>query len=86
MVRDVTVALPEDIVEILRPGMSAKLTIIVATQRSALAVPDESIEHRDGKPGVTVRGKGWTPITLGRASAGMHIVEAGLEDCDEVAL
>ena len=86
MVRDVTVALPEEIIEILRPGMSAKLTIIVDTQRNALAVPDESIEHRDGKPGVTVRGKGWTPITLGRASAGMHIIEAGLDNGDEVAL
>jgi hypothetical protein len=86
MVRDVTVALPEDIIDILRPGMSAKLTIVVDTQRDALAVPDESIEHRDGQPGVVVRGKGWVPITLGRASAGMHIVEAGLDRGEEVAL
>ncbi len=86
MVRDVTVALPDEIIDILRPGMSAKLTVIVDTQRAALAVPDESIEHRDGKPGVVVRGKGWTPITVGRASAGMHIVEDGLEAGDEVAL
>ena len=86
MVRDVTVALPDEIIDMLRPGMSAKLTIIVDTQRNALAVPDDSIEHRDGRPGVTIRGRGWTPITLGRASAGMHIVEAGLEDGDEVAL
>lgn len=86
MVRDVTVSLPDEIIDTLRPGMSAKLTIIVDTQRDALAVPDESIEHRDGKPGVVVRGKGWTPITLGRASAGMHIVEAGLERGEEVAL
>jgi hypothetical protein len=86
MVRDVTVALPDDIIDILRPGMSAKLTIVVDTQRDALAVPDESIEHRDGQPGVVVRGKGWVPITLGRASAGMHIVEAGLDRGEEVAL
>ena len=50
------------------------------------AFADDSIEHRDGKPGVVVRGKGWTPVTLGRASAGMHIVEAGLDSGDEVAL
>ncbi len=86
MVRDVTVALPDETIDILRPGMSAKLTVIVDTQRAALAVPDESIEHRDGRPGVIVRGKGWTPITVGRASAGMHIVEGGLEAGDEVAL
>ncbi len=86
MVRDVTVTLPDEIIEILRPGMSAKLTIVVDTQEDALAVPDASIEHRDGKPGVVVRGKGWTPITVGRASAGMHIVETGLDAGDEVAL
>ncbi len=86
MVRDVTVSLPDDIIEILRPGMSAKLTIVVDTQENALAVPDASIEHRDGKPGVVVRGKGWTPITVGRASAGMHVVETGLDTGDEVAL
>lgn len=86
MVRDVTAMLPEESISSLRPGMSAKLTIIVDTQREALAVPDDSIEYRDGMPGVVVRGQGWTPITLGRASAGMHIVEKGLEAGDEVAL
>ena len=86
MVRDVTATLPEEAISSLRPGMSAKLTIIVDTQREALAIPDDSIQYRDGMPGVLVRGEGWTPITLGRASAGMHIVEEGLEAGDEVAL
>jgi HlyD family secretion protein len=86
MVRDVTVVLPDEIIEVLRPGMSAKITIVVGTQRAALAVPEESIEHRDGRPGVVVRGRGWIPITLGRTSAGMRIVEAGIEAGDEVAL
>ncbi len=86
MVRDVTVTLPDDTIDGLRPGMSAKLTIIVDTQRAALAVPDESIQYRSGQPGVVVRGEGWIPITVGRASAGLHIVEEGLEAGDEVAL
>ncbi len=86
MVRDVTVALPDEAIDALRPGMSAKLTVIVDTERNALAVPDESIQYRDGKPGVMLRGRGWTSITLGRASAGMHIVAAGLEVGDEVEL
>ncbi len=86
MVRDVTVSLPDDIISALRPGMSAKLTIVVDNQRNALAVPDESIQYRDGKPGVVVRGDGWTPVVLGRQSAGGHIVESGLEPGDEVAL
>ncbi len=86
MVRDVTAVLPDDAISLLRPGMSAKLTIIVDTQRDALAVPDESIQYREGKPGVMVRGDGWTPITVGRASAGMHVVESGIEAGDEVAM
>ncbi len=86
MVRDVTAVLPEEIISQLRPGMSAKLTIIVDTQRDALAVPDESIQYREGNPGVMVRGEGWTPITVGRASAGMHVVESGLEAGEEVAM
>jgi len=86
MVRDVTAVIPEDAISLLRPGMSAKLTIIVDTQRDALAVPDDSIQYRDGMPGVLVRGDGWTPITVGRASAGMHVVESGIEAGDEVAM
>ncbi len=86
MVRDVTAVIPEEAVPLLRPGMSAKLTIIVDTQREALAVPDESIQYREGKPGVIVRGDGWTPITVGRASAGMHVVESGLDAGDEVSV
>jgi multidrug efflux pump subunit AcrA (membrane-fusion protein) len=70
----------------LRPGMSAKLTIIVDTQRNSLAVPDEAIQYQHGEPGVVVRGEGWRPVRLGRASAGLHIIEAGIEAGEEVGL
>lgn len=86
MVRDVTVTLPPDAIAGLRPGVSAKLRIVVGTERDALAVPDEVIHYRDGIPGVIVRGDGWRPIRIGRASSGMHIVESGLEPGDEVAM
>lgn len=86
MVRDVTVSLPGSGVEGLRPGMSAKLDIVVDTQQQALAVPDDALQYRDGKPGVVVRGDGWRPVTLGRSSAGMTIVESGLVAGDEVSL
>ena len=59
---------------------------ILGTERDALAVPDEVIHYRDGIPGVIVRGDGWRPIRIGRASSGMHIVESGLEPGDEVAM
>jgi HlyD family secretion protein len=86
MVRDVTVSLPKAAMDSLRPGMSARVTVVVDTARSALAVPDEALQYRDGKPGVVVRGGGWRPVVLGRASAGLYIVASGLEAGAEVAL
>ncbi len=86
MVRDVTISVPEEIVQNLRPGMSAKVTITVATERGAVAIPDRAIAYRDGKPGVAVRGGGWRPVVLGRSSAGLRIVDAGLEPGDAVRL
>lgn len=86
MVRDVTVSLPESAIPRLRPGMSAKITIRVDIQENALAVPDKAIQYRDGRPGVVVRGGAWKPVVLGRASAGMRVVEEGLAAGTEVAL
>ena len=86
MVRDVTVSLPQAIVAELRPGMSAKLEIAVDTERQALAVPEGSIRYRAGRPGLELRGRGWTPVRLGRSSAGLRVVESGLEAGDEVRL
>ena len=66
--------------------MSARVTIVVDTEQSALAVPDEALAYRDGEPGVIVRKGGWRPVVLGRASAGLRIVESGLEPGAEVAV
>lgn len=86
MVRDVIVSLPRDLAVELRPGMSVKLTLHVDQRPAALAVPDESIRYRDGRPGLLVRGDGWRPVQVGAASAGMHIIESGLAAGEEVAL
>ena len=86
MVRDVTVSLPEESISELRPGMSVKLDIEVDAQPAALAVPDSALQYRDGKPGVEVRGDGWRPVRLGAISAGMHIIEDGLEEGEEISL
>lgn len=86
MVRDVTVELPDDAIANLRPGMSAKLTIVVDNQRDALALPGRALDYREGKPGVVVRGDGWRAVVLGRESAGMRVVETGLEAGEQVAL
>lgn len=86
MVRDVTVSLPASAMADLRPGMSARLSIVVDNAAGALAVPAEAIQYRDGNPGVVLRRGGWRPIVLGRESAGLRIVESGLEPGMEVAL
>ncbi len=86
MVRDVSVTLPEDQIANLRPGMTVKLTIEVDRRNAALAVPENAIQYRDGKPGVTVRGDGWRDITLGRESAGLFIVDAGLEAGERISV
>jgi len=86
MVRDVTVSLPPSAMADLRPGMSARLSIVVDNAAAALAVPAEAIQYRDGNPGVVLRRGGWQPIVLGRESAGLRIVESGLQSGVEVAL
>jgi HlyD family secretion protein len=86
MVRDVSVELPNDVIARLRPGMSAKITIIVDHQPAALAVPDSALDYRDGRPGVVVRGDGWRRVQLGRETEGMRVVEAGLEAGEQVAV
>ena len=86
MVRDVTVSLPESAMASLRPGMSARVTIVVGTEEAALAVPDAAVAYRDGKPGVVLRTGEWCPVVLGRESAGLRIVESGIEPGVEVEL
>ena len=86
MVRDVTVSLPDESISELRAGMSVKIDIEVASQAAALAVPDSALQYRDGMPGVEVRGDGWRPVQLGALSAGMHIIEEGLEEGEEISL
>ena len=86
MIRDVSISIPAEVIESLRPGMSAKVAITVDSQPAAIAVPENSVSYRDGEPGVYVKGSGWTPVVLGQRSAGQRIVESGLDAGDEVRL
>lgn len=79
MVRSVEIALDEAN-DWLRPGMSAKVTLTVDTENHALAIPEDALRYREGRPGVMVVGKGWTPVELGRSSAGLRIVRDGLSE------
>jgi HlyD family secretion protein len=86
MVRDVTVSLDDDVVSGLRPGMSAKVSIVTDTRKDALAIPPEALVYRNGRPGVLKRGDGWQEVSLGEDSQGMRIVVSGIDSGDEVAL
>ena len=86
MVRGITIEIDAAGEKDLRPGMSAKVTLTVNTRAAALAVPEDAIQYRDGKPGLLVRGDGWRPVRLGDTSAGLRIIESGVRPGDEVAL
>lgn len=85
MVRDVTIRLDERVAE-LRPGMSTQVTLVVDTVTDAIAVPEQALRYRDGRPGLVVRGSGWQPVTLGGVSAGMRIVSDGVAAGQEIQL
>jgi HlyD family secretion protein len=86
MVRGVTIEIDAAEDRDLRPGMSSKVTLTVDTREAALAVPEDAIQYRDGRPGLLVRGDGWQAVRLGDTSAGLRIVESGVQAGDEVAL
>lgn len=86
MVRGVTIELESSADGLLRPGMTSKVTLNVATEQGALAVPEQAVQYRNGQPGVVVRGKGWQAVTLGSNSNGQRIVTDGITAGTEIAL
>ena len=86
MVRGVTIEFDDEGEAQLRPGMSAKVIVEVDTVLSALAVPEDAIQYRDGQPGLMVRGEGWRQVTLGSTSDGLRIVRDGLPPGTEIRL
>ncbi|MEO0574298.1 MAG: efflux RND transporter periplasmic adaptor subunit [Pseudomonadota bacterium] len=86
MVRSVTIDLDDNSLDILKPGLSSKVTLTVATERNALAVPEQALSYRNGQPGVVVRGAGWQAVTLGSNSDGQRVVTEGLQEGMEIAL
>ncbi|MEL7022801.1 MAG: efflux RND transporter periplasmic adaptor subunit [Pseudomonadota bacterium] len=86
MVRGISIALEDDDAsDALRPGQSAKVSVVVDTVSNAIAIPEDAVLYRAGKPGVRTR-KGWQPVTLGGRSAGLRIVTDGLKSGMEIAI
>jgi multidrug efflux pump subunit AcrA (membrane-fusion protein) len=79
----------EDAPPALRPGMSARVEIIVDDIESALAVPVQAVTTAGGKPAVylkTASGSAARPVTLGRSSDRFVEVLDGLAEGDVVLL
>ncbi|MBL9089291.1 MAG: HlyD family efflux transporter periplasmic adaptor subunit, partial [Planctomycetia bacterium] len=73
----------------LRPGMSARVEILIEELASALFVPSPAVTIVGGKPTVYVRtgaGDVARPVTLGASNDRYVEVKAGLEDGDVVLL
>ena len=71
----------------LRPGMSARVRIVLATSASALVVPEQAIVPMGEQKNVytVVQGKAkLVPVTLGQRQPGVVQVTSGLKDGDVV--
>jgi HlyD family secretion protein len=70
----------------LKPGMSAKVDIIINAYDSVLSVPLEAVFERDDTTVVYSKSGKKIPVALGARNDASVIVTSGLEDGDEVAL
>lgn len=74
---------------LLRPQMTASVTINMDSTKGALVIPSKAVKHDGGKTFVMVpSGKGFTqrPVTLGRESGDSVQVKAGLSPGDKVLI
>ncbi|MEW5764090.1 MAG: efflux RND transporter periplasmic adaptor subunit [Acidobacteriota bacterium] len=72
---------------LLRPQMTASVSITLDTTKGALVVPVRAVKHEGGKAYVQVpEGKGLSarPVTLGRESGEFVQIKAGLSEGDKV--
>ena len=73
-----------------RPGMSARVTILVAELDNVLSVPVQAVVQYDKKYHVAVKtpdgGVDWREVTLGRGNGQVVEVKGGLKTGETVAL
>jgi RND family efflux transporter MFP subunit len=72
---------------LLRPQMTASVSITLDTMKGVLVVPVRAVKHEGGKAFVQIpQGKGYSsrPVTLGRESGDHVQVKAGLSEGDKV--
>lgn len=84
---DVIIGIDDPFEGILRPTMTANVTITLSTLNGVLAVPLRAVKRENGRAFVMVPGgKGMTqrPVTLGRESGDYVQIKAGLSEGDKV--
>ena len=84
---DVIIGINDAFEGILRPTMTANVTITLNTLSGALAIPMRAVKRENGKTFVMIpEGKGMIqrPVTLGRESGDFVQIKAGLSEGDKV--
>jgi len=86
---DVIIGIQDAFENMLRPKMTASVTIALDSQKGVLVIPAKAVKHEGGKAFVMVpdaNGKGTVqrPVTLGRESGDFVHVKAGLSAGDKV--
>ncbi len=84
---DVIIGIDDPFEGILRPTMTANVTITLNTLANVLAIPLRAVKRESGKAFVMVpNGKGMVqrPVTLGRESGDFVQIKAGLSEGDKI--
>ncbi len=86
---DVIIGIDDTFENVLRPKMTASVTINLDSQKGVLVVPAKAVKHEGGKafvmvPGAAGKGYAQRPVTVGRESGDFVQIKAGLSNGDKV--
>ncbi|NWG32788.1 MAG: hypothetical protein HXY29_15040 [Rhodocyclaceae bacterium] len=84
---DVILKITDPFEGMLRPQMTASVTITLDSQKGALVIPVRAVKYEGGKAFVMVpsdKGFARRPVTLGRESGEFVQVKAGISEGDKV--
>ncbi|MCP4568264.1 MAG: HlyD family efflux transporter periplasmic adaptor subunit [FCB group bacterium] len=70
----------------LKPGMSAKVDVVIKTFDDVLSIPIEAVFERDDTTVVYKKGGKKVPVALGERNDQSVIITSGLEENDEICL
>lgn len=84
---DVVIMVTSQDKELLKPGMTAAVSILTETVKNALVVPNEALRTQNGKPGVYIL-KGPSPqfvsVTIGKTDGILTEIKSGVTEGEAV--